>query len=363
MLRILHDTKYDFIKHWKTAVGRDDRVHRARPRASWAITRRARARRSTTASSSPAARSMQLQVRAAAERRRASAPRSTRPDSPASEIATFGDADRLHGQGAARRQGATSAPDAPAIGAQIVGAAREVDPGQSLRRCERAESVGPRVGAELKTKAFTAILISFLVTLIYLAIRFEWRFGVAAVVATAHDILTTHGVPRDDAPRGVAHRRRRAPDRDRLLAERHDHHLRSRAREPEEAAQGVAVRRAQPLDQRDAAALGADARHGARRHARAADLRRRSDPAVLVDHGVRCVHRNVQLDLRRRRRSSSGSSTSGRARPARRPRAPRARSPRSGDASSATPVAHPLRRHPSSVSLEPPPRAAVRFFL
>ena len=46
----------------------------------------------------------------------------------------------------------------------------------------------------------------------------------------------------------------------------------------------------------------------------AAVLRRRSDPAVLVDHGVRRVHRNVQLDLRRRRRSCSGSSTSGRAR-------------------------------------------------
>ena len=30
-------------------------------------------------------------------------------------------------------------------------------------------------------------------------------------------------------------------------------------------------------------------------------LRRRSDPAVLVDHGVRRVHRHVQLDLRRRR--------------------------------------------------------------
>src|SRR4029078_3308780 len=31
----------------------------------------------------------------------------------------------------------------------------------------------------------------FIVTLIYLAIRFEWRFGVAAVIATAHDLLTT----------------------------------------------------------------------------------------------------------------------------------------------------------------------------
>lgn len=55
----------------------------------------------------------------------------------------------------------------------------------------RSEFVGPRVGAELRTKAMIAVLISFVVTLIYLAIRFEWRFGLAAVVATAHDVLTT----------------------------------------------------------------------------------------------------------------------------------------------------------------------------
>ena len=34
MLRILHDTKYDFIKYWKTAGDRHDRVHRARLRAA-----------------------------------------------------------------------------------------------------------------------------------------------------------------------------------------------------------------------------------------------------------------------------------------------------------------------------------------
>jgi preprotein translocase subunit SecF len=55
----------------------------------------------------------------------------------------------------------------------------------------RSEFVGPRVGAELRTKAMVAVLISFAVTLIYLAIRFEWRFGLAAVIATAHDVLTT----------------------------------------------------------------------------------------------------------------------------------------------------------------------------
>jgi len=51
--------------------------------------------------------------------------------------------------------------------------------------------VGARVGDELTRGAYLAILISFVATMIYLAWRFEWRFGLAAVIATAHDILTT----------------------------------------------------------------------------------------------------------------------------------------------------------------------------
>lgn len=58
----------------------------------------------------------------------------------------------------------------------------------------RIEAVGAKVGSELQTKALIAILISFGATLLYLAIRFEWRFGTAAVVATAHDILLTIGL-------------------------------------------------------------------------------------------------------------------------------------------------------------------------
>ena len=56
---------------------------------------------------------------------------------------------------------------------------------------ERTELVSPIVGEELQTKALLAILLTFLLTLIYLAARFEPRFGVAAVVATLHDILLT----------------------------------------------------------------------------------------------------------------------------------------------------------------------------
>jgi preprotein translocase subunit SecF len=55
----------------------------------------------------------------------------------------------------------------------------------------RAEYVVPQVGSELKQKATTAILLSFLVTLVYLGFRFEWRFGVTAIIATAHDIVAT----------------------------------------------------------------------------------------------------------------------------------------------------------------------------
>lgn len=56
---------------------------------------------------------------------------------------------------------------------------------------ERVENVGPKVGGELRTKALLAILMSFGATLIYLWFRFEWRFGVAAIAATLHDIVAT----------------------------------------------------------------------------------------------------------------------------------------------------------------------------
>jgi len=55
----------------------------------------------------------------------------------------------------------------------------------------RTEAVGPKVGGELRQKAFLAIFLSIFAVLAYLAYRFEWRFGLAAVIATAHDILAT----------------------------------------------------------------------------------------------------------------------------------------------------------------------------
>ena len=58
----------------------------------------------------------------------------------------------------------------------------------------RQEAVGPKIGAELQQRAALAILFSLALTLIYIAFRFEFRFGVAAVIATAHDMLVVLGV-------------------------------------------------------------------------------------------------------------------------------------------------------------------------
>jgi preprotein translocase subunit SecF len=66
--------------------------------------------------------------------------------------------------------------------------------GQESFTVERVEAVGAKVGGELQTRAVLAILLSFAATLVYLAFRFEWRFGLAAVIATVHDIALTMGL-------------------------------------------------------------------------------------------------------------------------------------------------------------------------
>ena len=65
--------------------------------------------------------------------------------------------------------------------------------GQDGYEVRRTEAIGPKVGAELREKAAGALGIAFLFTLIYLAFRFEWRFGLAAILAALHDILITLG--------------------------------------------------------------------------------------------------------------------------------------------------------------------------
>ncbi|HET7583284.1 MAG TPA: protein translocase subunit SecF [Gemmatimonadaceae bacterium] len=55
----------------------------------------------------------------------------------------------------------------------------------------RTETVGPKVGGQLRQQAALAVLFSFIITLAYLAWRFEWRFGLATIIATGHDLIAT----------------------------------------------------------------------------------------------------------------------------------------------------------------------------
>jgi preprotein translocase subunit SecF len=55
------------------------------------------------------------------------------------------------------------------------------------------EIVGPTVGAQLRRQAILATLYALAGMLVYIAIRFEWVYGAAAVIAVFHDVLITLG--------------------------------------------------------------------------------------------------------------------------------------------------------------------------
>jgi SecD/SecF fusion protein len=111
---------------------------------------------------------------------------------PGATVQSFGsDRDFVVRARLAPQQGvAANSTNAEAVG-DAIRTALTADLGADGYTVVRAEGASPTVGAELQQKALIAILLSFATTLIYLAVRFEWRFGMAAVLATAHDILAT----------------------------------------------------------------------------------------------------------------------------------------------------------------------------
>jgi preprotein translocase subunit SecF len=58
----------------------------------------------------------------------------------------------------------------------------------------RTEFVGPKVSSELVEAGVTAVLLALCAMLVYIWFRFEWQFGVGAVIALAHDVIMTIGI-------------------------------------------------------------------------------------------------------------------------------------------------------------------------
>jgi len=182
MLRILHNTHYDFIRHWRLALAFVGAF--ILPAVIWIAISGFNYSIEFTGGTL-----MQLEFQQAPD---VGAMRSRLSDAGVGnvEIQTFG----------TPRDIVVRAQDASTVARQEQGAeavarsirtALDAEFGAEAYRVVRTEAVGPKVGGELRQQAIVALLISFAITLVYLAWRFEWRFGVAALIATIHDIAAT----------------------------------------------------------------------------------------------------------------------------------------------------------------------------
>jgi preprotein translocase subunit SecF len=73
---------------------------------------------------------------------------------------------------------------------KVLAALKTADPTATLRR---TEFVGPQVGDELATDGLKALAFVVVGIMLYLAVRFEWKFAVAAIVANLHDVVIILG--------------------------------------------------------------------------------------------------------------------------------------------------------------------------
>ena len=183
MIRIFHDTTYDFIKHWKTAailtiafilLGFLSFAWNSRINYSIEFTGGTLMQLKFDAPPDVA------QLRSTIESAGVGNP----------EIQEYGNANEYTVRASDKRE--VEAQDKGAEGvSKIIEAALDTKYGKDKYEVVRTEAVGPKVGSELRSGAMKAMIIASLITLIYLAIRFDWRFGLAAVLATGHDILVT----------------------------------------------------------------------------------------------------------------------------------------------------------------------------
>ncbi|MDA3886327.1 MAG: protein translocase subunit SecF [Candidatus Delongbacteria bacterium] len=66
--------------------------------------------------------------------------------------------------------------------------------GRDAYEIRQASSIGPKIGEELKNSAVQAIFWSLLFILIYITIKFQFRYGIAAIIALFHDVAITLGI-------------------------------------------------------------------------------------------------------------------------------------------------------------------------
>jgi preprotein translocase subunit SecF len=183
MIRIFHNTKYEFVRHWRIAAGLTI-AFIAAGLVTFAISGGVNYSIEFTGGTL-----MQVKFK---QKPDVALMRATldKAGITGAEIQTFGSETEYTIRAQDAKQVQSQSAGAEGISKRIE-SALDQQFGATALTVVRTEAVGPKVGSELREGAFYAMIITSIFTLIYLAIRFDWRFGLAAVTSTAHDVLVT----------------------------------------------------------------------------------------------------------------------------------------------------------------------------
>jgi preprotein translocase subunit SecF len=187
MLRILHDTHIDFIKRWRLVTVLI--VAFLVPAVGWIAVDGVRGGPSKMFNLGvefTSGTAMQLKFAQAPDV--ADLRSSVNREIPGVEVQTFGAPNEIMIRAAQRSDTAGSSAESVSDALRRVLIAKY---GQGAFTVGRTEAISPRVGDELARNAIIAMLISFVVTLLYLAWRFDTRLAIASVLANVHDIIAT----------------------------------------------------------------------------------------------------------------------------------------------------------------------------
>lgn len=91
----------------------------------------------------------------------------------------------------AKDKAKTKAEEKAKAGDKVFAVLKKDNPSVELRR---VEFVGPQIGDELRDQGGTAMLLALAGILIYVTLRFEFRFSVGAIIALVHDVIITVGI-------------------------------------------------------------------------------------------------------------------------------------------------------------------------
>lgn len=101
-------------------------------------------------------------------------------------VSTFGRAQDVLIRLPAPKAGETAAQQTD----QVLAALQKHDPNVTK---QRVEIVGPQVGEELFTNGLSALGVVIVLVMFYLAVRFEWKYAVSAIIANLHDVVIILG--------------------------------------------------------------------------------------------------------------------------------------------------------------------------